>query len=144
INDEVLYSYRAQDLMTADSLSFIGQFYKSHDNRYVSTGLHKFGMTNGILSSMIIRALIAGDDNDYTELLDPHRNKSTYQQMKQHITNPIHVVESEAKHMTESHPDLKTLEIDSGQGTVASDGMTKKGVYREDYDYYIVSNRCTH
>lgn len=64
--------------------------------------------------------------------------------MKQHITNPIHVVESEAKHMTESHPDLKTLEIDSGQGTVASDGMTKKGVYREDDDYYIVSNRCTH
>ena len=144
INDEVLYSYRAQDLMTADSLPFIGQFDKSHDNRYVATGFNKFGMTNGVLSSMIIRDLIAGDDNDYTELLDPHRKKSTFQQMKQHITNPIHVVESEAKHMTESHPDLKTLEIDSGQGTVASDGMTKKGVYREDDDYYIVSNRCTH
>lgn len=144
INDEVLYAYRAQDLMTADSLPFIGKFDKQHDNRFVATGFNKFGMTNGVLSSMVIRDLITGNDNDYKDLLDPHRKKSTFQQLKQQITNPLHVIESETKHMTESHTDIDNLEIDSGQGTVASDGMGKKGVYRDDDDYYVVSNRCTH
>lgn len=144
INEEVLYAYRAQDLMTADSLPFIAKFDKQHDNRFVATGFNKFGMTNSVLSSMIIRDLITENDNDYKDLLDPYRKKSTFQQLKQQMTNPLHVVESETKHMTESHTDIEKLEIDSGQGTVASDGMAKKGVYRHDNDYYVVSNRCTH
>ena len=143
-NEEVLYSYRAQDLMTADSLPFIGYFDKSHENRFVATGFNKFGMTNGVLSSMIIRDLMTGMDNEYEELLSPHRSKTTFQKMKQHITNPLHIMESEAKLMTGSNPDMDSLEIDNGEGTVASEGMSKKGVYREDDTYYVVSNRCTH
>lgn len=143
-NESVLYSYRAQDLMTADSLPFIGQFDKSHDNRFVATGFNKFGMTNGVLSSMIIKKLITDTDNEYKDLLDPHRKHTTFQKMKQHITNPLHVLESEAKMMTDSHPDIEHLNIDNGEGTIAKEGMSKKGVYRADDTYYVVSNRCTH
>ncbi|MCD2137284.1 FAD-dependent oxidoreductase [Salinicoccus halitifaciens] len=144
MNEETLYAYRAQDLMTGDSLPFIGKFQKSHDNRFVATGFNKFGMTNGVLSSMIIKDLMTGDDNEYADLLDPHRKQTAFQHLKQHITNPLHIIESEAKKMTDSHPDIESIELDSGQGTVASEGMKKKGVYREDDSYYVVSNRCTH
>src|SRR5690625_3953049 len=122
MNEETLYAYRAQDLMTGDSLPFIGKFQKSHDNRFVATGFNKYGMTNGVLSSMIIRDLITGDDNEYADLLDPQRKQTAFQQLKQHITNPIHIIESETKKMTDSHSDIDSIELDSGQATVTSEG----------------------
>lgn len=144
VNDEVLYGYRAQDLMTVDSLPFIGYFNKKYNKRFVATGFNKYGMANGVLSSMIISDLIEGKDNKFKDLVDPHRKKGTFQQLKQHLTNPMHVVSSEVKNQTESTPDINALELDSGHGTVAKDGMSKKGVYRDDNTYYVVSNRCTH
>ena len=143
-NEATLYAYRAQDLMTADSLPFIGHFNKQNNNYFVAAGFNKYGMTNGVLSSMIISDLIEGKDNMYKELLDPSRKKGTFQQLKQHLTNPVHVAESELKNMTESHPDLDDLHLEKGEGTVAKDGLSKKGVYRDDENYYVVSNRCTH
>ena len=144
VNEKTLYAYRAQDLMTADSLPFIGYFNKKYDNYFVASGFNKYGMTNGVLSAMVISDLIEGKDNMYKALLDPNRKKGTYQQLKQHLTNPVHIVESEVKNMAESHPDLSDLKLDPGEGTVAKDGMTKKGIYREDDNYHVVSNRCTH
>ncbi|WP_411842216.1 FAD-dependent oxidoreductase [Salinicoccus sp. HZC-1] len=143
-NEETLYAYRAQDLMTADSLPFIGHFDREHNNRFVATGFNKYGMTNGVLSSMIISDLIEGNNNRYTDLLSPHRNKGTFQQLKQHISNPMHVAESEAKNMMKQHPDITEVELDAGQGKVVSDGVTKKGVYRDEDACYVVDNRCTH
>lgn len=144
VNGDTLYAYRAQDLMTADSLPFIGHLNKQDNNYFVATGFNKYGMTNGVLSSMIISDLIEGKDNMYKELLDPNRKKGTFQQLKQHLTNPVHVAESEITNMAESHPDLDDLHLEKGEGAVAKDGMSKKGVYRDDDNYYVVSNRCTH
>lgn len=143
-NEDVLYAYRAQDLMTADSLPFIGLFDKEHNNRFTAAGFNKFGMANGVLSSMLISDMIEGNDNRYIDLLSPHRNKGTFQQLKQHISNPMHVAESEAKNMLKQHSDIEETELDSGEGKVVSDGFSKKGMYRDDDTFYIVDNRCTH
>ncbi|AKG74403.1 hypothetical protein AAT16_09295 [Salinicoccus halodurans] len=131
-NEEILNAYRAQDLMAADSLPFIGFFDKEHNNRFVATGFNKFGMTNGVLSSMIISDLMEGNDNRYEALLSPHRNKGTFQQLKQHISNPMHVVQSEAKNMMDKYPDITETKLNAGQGKIVKDGSMKKGVYRDD------------
>lgn len=144
VNEKTLYAYRAQDLMTADSLPFIGYFNKKYDNYFVASGFNKYGMANGVLSSMIISDLIDGKNNVYKDLVDPNRKKGTFQQLKQHLTNPLHIGEAEIKNMAEAHPDLDELDLSPGEGTVAKDGISKKGVYREDDNYYVVSNRCTH
>src|SRR5690606_1125024 len=144
VNEKTLYAYQAQDLMTADSLPFIGYFNKKKENYFIATGFNKYGMTNGVLSSMIISDLAEGKNNMYKEILDPIRKKRTFQQLKQHLRNPMHVAESEIKSMTESRPDFDTLELDEGEGSVAKDGPAKKGVYRDGDIYYVVSNRCTH
>lgn len=144
VNEKNLYAYRAQDLMTADSLPFIGYFNKKNENYFVASGFNKYGMANGVLSSMIISDLAEGKNNMYKEMLDPGRKKGTLQQLKQHLTNPVHVAESEIKNLAESHPDFDTLELDQGEGTVAKDGPAKKSVYRDGDIYYVVSNRCTH
>lgn len=144
VNGKTLYAYRAQDLMTADALPFIGYFSKNYDNYFVASGFNKYGMTNSVLSSMIISDLIDGKNNMYKDLVDPSRNKGTFQQLKQHLTNPLHIGEAEIKNMAESHPELDELNLSPGEGTVAKDGVFKKGVYRDDDNYYVVSNRCTH
>lgn len=143
-NEEILNAYRAQDLMTADSLPFIGLFDKNHENRFVATGFNKFGMANGVLSSMIISDLIEGKENRYEALLSPHRNKGTFRQLKQHLSNPVHIVGSEAKNMIVKLPDIEEAELEPGQGMTVRDGASKKGLYREDDTYYIMDNRCTH
>lgn len=143
-NEEILNAYRAQDLMTADSLPFIGFFDKEHNNRFVATGFNKFGMTNGVLSSMIINDLMEGNDNRYEALLSPHRNKGTFQQLNQHISNPMHVVQSEAKNMMDKYPDITETELNTGQGKIVKDASMKKGLYRDEDTYHIVDNRCTH
>jgi Glycine/D-amino acid oxidases (deaminating) len=75
VNEKTLYAYRAQDLMTADSLPFIGYFNKKNENYFVASGFNKYGMANGVLSSMIISDLAEGKNNMYKEMLDPDVKK---------------------------------------------------------------------
>jgi Glycine/D-amino acid oxidases (deaminating) len=61
--------------MTADSLPFIGYFNKKNENYFVASGFNKYGMANGVLSSMIISDLAEGKNNMYKEMLDPDVKK---------------------------------------------------------------------
>lgn len=146
INHERLYAYRAQDLMTADSMPFIGYFDTNHDNRFVAAGFNKYGMTNGVLSSMIISDLIEGNNNRYHEMVSPHRSKGLFQQIKQHATTPMESMSVETKNMLKNYPDINEVELSAGEGAVVKDGMLKKGLYKdeENNEYYVVDNRCTH
>lgn len=67
---EPLYTWMNQDLMSNDSLPFIGSI-KPH--LYLATAFQTWGMTNGTIAAKIISDLINNNYNHYTSLFDPKR-----------------------------------------------------------------------
>lgn len=61
------------DLMTNDSLPFIGRIHKNDPNLYLATGFNTWGMTNGILAGKMISDLIGQKESPYQLLFRPDR-----------------------------------------------------------------------
>lgn len=59
-----------QDYQTLDKLPFIGEIKK---NVYIATGYNKWGITNSVLASIIIKDLILHNPSIYESLFDPKR-----------------------------------------------------------------------
>ncbi|MGN0992741.1 MAG: FAD-dependent oxidoreductase, partial [Bacilli bacterium] len=67
---ETDYLWSNNDIMTCDSLPFIGF---TDDNLLIGTGYNTWGMTNGFLAGWIISDLILGKNNKYSSLFNPLR-----------------------------------------------------------------------
>lgn len=65
--------FSAQDCMPIDDIPYIGQYSASTPDWYVATGFKKWGMTNAMISAMIISDLIAKGKNIYEEVFTPQR-----------------------------------------------------------------------
>lgn len=65
--------WAAQDCMPHDGIPFIGRFSIKHDNWYVATGFHKWGMTSAMIAAMIISDKIIGRENPYAKVFSPQR-----------------------------------------------------------------------
>ncbi len=65
------YVWSNEDIMTADSLPFIG---KIADNMILATGYNTWGMASSRLAGMIIKDLLIQKENPYISLFDPKRN----------------------------------------------------------------------
>lgn len=69
-NEKPNYLWSNNDIMTVDSLPFIGFI---DDNMLIGTGYNTWGMTNGALAGGIISDLILGKKNEYASLFNPLR-----------------------------------------------------------------------
>lgn len=76
-----------KDIMTSDGLGYIGLI---NDGMYLVTGFNTWGMTNGILSGIIIKDLVLNKYNRYSELFSPKR-KLKYKDL---INYPINIFSS--------------------------------------------------
>lgn len=72
-NGEVVYHWAAQDCMTLDDLPYIGPYSPNMQNVYVATGFGKWGMTNAMVSALLLRDLILGEKNPWAEVFAPRR-----------------------------------------------------------------------
>ena len=70
---QVAASWSAQDCMTADKIPFIGQYASDHPNWYVATGFQKWGMSSAMVSAMLLKDMICGIENPWTEVFAPSR-----------------------------------------------------------------------
>ena len=70
---DIEYFWYTHDLMTYDSLPFIGMV---DNNLYLCTGFNKWGNTNGSIAGMLISDLIKGNKNKYKGLFNPYRGLS--------------------------------------------------------------------
>lgn len=66
--------WATQDCMTLDDLPYIGQYSRRTENMYVATGFNKWGMTNSMVAAMVLRDLVQGRENPYTDLFSPSRS----------------------------------------------------------------------
>ena len=72
-NKDIEYFYHTNDIMTYDSIPFIGEV---SPHLYIATGFNKWGNTNGTISGEVISDIINEKDNDYIKLFDPKRTIS--------------------------------------------------------------------
>ncbi|HEX6872244.1 MAG TPA: FAD-dependent oxidoreductase [Micromonosporaceae bacterium] len=71
---EFAYRWAAQDVSTPDHVPFVGQFPEGKNTVYVATGFGGWGMTNAIMASRLLTALMhEGHAPAWARLYDPHR-----------------------------------------------------------------------
>ncbi len=66
--------FATQDCMTLDGIPYIGKYARGTENLYVATGFNKWGMSNAMVSAMLLRDLITGKKNAYADVFSPQRS----------------------------------------------------------------------
>lgn len=142
-NSNELYHWSAQDAMSLDSIPYIGQYSSSTPNMYVATGFNKWGMTNSMVSAMLLKDLIMDKKNPFEEVYTPKRftisasMMSLFEEGKQAVTG-----------LTKQKftiPDTLLSEIQDGHGGIVDYQDHKVGVYKDDKGkVYMVTTKCPH
>lgn len=70
---EISYRWAAQDCMTLDGVSYIGQYSKNTPNVYVTTGFNKWGFTSAMVSALLLSDLISGKESPFSSVFSPSR-----------------------------------------------------------------------
>ena len=65
--------WATQDCMSLDDLPYIGTYSRSTPDLFVATGFNKWGMTNSMVSAMILEDLVQGKENSYAPIFSPSR-----------------------------------------------------------------------
>jgi glycine/D-amino acid oxidase-like deaminating enzyme len=73
---QITHQWSAQDCMSPDGLTYIGQYGKSTPNMYVASGFSKWGMTNSMISARILHDKITGKENEFSDIFSPERSVS--------------------------------------------------------------------
>ena len=71
---QIAARWATQDCMSLDGMPYIGRYSKATPHLYVATGFQKWGMSNSMLSAMLLTDLIRGKENPYAELFSPSRS----------------------------------------------------------------------
>lgn len=65
--------WSAQDCMTPDGIPFIGQFSPGKPDWYVATGFGKWGMSTAMVSALLLKRLLAGEQPREAAVFSPGR-----------------------------------------------------------------------
>lgn len=63
-----------QDCITLDDIPYIGKYSNFSESLYVATGFNLWGMTQSMISALILRDLVMNRRNVYQKLYRPNRN----------------------------------------------------------------------
>ncbi len=66
--------WAAQDCMTLDKMPYIGQYSKHTPNLYAATGFNKWGMTGAMTSALLLKDMVLGRGNAWSEVFSPARS----------------------------------------------------------------------
>ncbi len=136
-------NWSAQDCHTVDGVPYIGHYSASTPNMYVAAGFKKWGMTNSMVSAMILSDKISGSENPYEEVFHPRRFDVTAS-MAGLFNETGHAVKSLILKRFKI-PDTKLQEVPEGHGAIIDYEGEKIGVYKElGGQVHMVSVKCTH
>jgi glycine/D-amino acid oxidase-like deaminating enzyme/nitrite reductase/ring-hydroxylating ferredoxin subunit len=71
--EEIAFTWATQDNFTGDRVPFIGPLHPGAHNTWVATGFGGWGMTNGVLSGLLLTDLIEGRMPPWGMIYDPRR-----------------------------------------------------------------------
>ena len=123
------YKWSGQVLEPHDGLPFLGKNPMDEENVYVITGDSGMGMTNTTCGAMIVRDLILGKANSWSELYDPGRISlgSTPEFIKENVNFFLQYYDW----LTPGDVD-KISEIANGDGAIIREGLDKVAVYKDE------------
>jgi glycine/D-amino acid oxidase-like deaminating enzyme/nitrite reductase/ring-hydroxylating ferredoxin subunit len=139
------HRWSTQDYTSADRVPFVGLLHPSSRRLWVATAFGAWGMTNGVMSGLLLADLITGAGNPWAEVYDPRRvgpvTKSLTSFVKENAAVGKHFVSG---YVTPG--DVKSVdELGPGDAAVIRDGLSKTAAYRDESGVvHAVSARCTH
>ncbi|MGL5379702.1 FAD-dependent oxidoreductase [Clostridium sp.] len=142
-NAKEKYSWSSQDCMTMDGIPYIGVYSLSTPNIYVATGFNKWGMTNAMVSAMIISDEILGRENNFSEIFSPRRFDATLS-----FSNLMKDGMETTKNFIAQRFDIPNEHIDhipNRHGGIIEYKGEKVGVYKDNNGKaFIVTTKCPH
>jgi glycine/D-amino acid oxidase-like deaminating enzyme/nitrite reductase/ring-hydroxylating ferredoxin subunit len=135
------HRWSGQIMDTIDYTAFIGRNPGSK-NVYVATGDSGQGITHGVVSSLLIPALIMDGRSPWEELYDPARKAPSG--ITSFITENVTAVKNFAEYIAPG--ELKSVyELEPGRGAIIREGLTKVAAYRDEQgQLHRRSAACTH
>jgi Rieske Fe-S protein len=128
--------------MTLDGLPYVGHFTSKTPNMYIASGFAKWGMTNSIASSMILRDLIISGKSPWRDVYNPSRltiSAST----KNFVVENLNVAEQLIGGKLSAVPNH--VEIKPCEGKLVEANGQRAGAYRDEQGkLHVVDTTCTH
>ncbi len=139
---EITHRWGGQNYKPADDIPYIGRKSKG-SSVFIATGFSTDGLTYGTLSAMIIRDIIIGTENEYTQLFDATRHnpmKAAAKFVKENAINAAMLLNDYI-----FFKDVPMSEIPKNHGKVVEIDGKKVAVFHSDSgEMKAVSAICTH
>lgn len=140
---EVRYRWSAHDMSTVDSLPYVGRYHPRASHLWVATGFGQWGMTGGTAAGLLLRDLVAGEDNEYADLYDPSRFSLRA------AGGMVSANATVAKFLAGDHVRALTgpglSDLPPGEARVTRQGTSMVAAYRDDSGaLHAVRAHCTH
>lgn len=129
------YYWTNHDIMTIDFLPYIG---KIKPNLFLATGFNTWGMTNGILSGLILKDLLQDKQNKYQYLFNPKRGLSK----EKLIRYPVNIFCNTYSFLTTKISQDKKWYKKNPQ--ILNLNGKKVAIYEENNKKYMVYTTCPH
>jgi glycine/D-amino acid oxidase-like deaminating enzyme/nitrite reductase/ring-hydroxylating ferredoxin subunit len=141
---DVEFSWSGQVLEPMDFMPFSGRS-PGTSNVYIHTGDSGQGITNGVAGSLVIAALILGEDSRFAEVLDPDRKSFTsIPSVTEFAKGQAGVVANLGEYLGRGEIS-STDELEPNEGAIMRDGLGKVAVYKDaDGKISRRSAACTH
>lgn len=139
---EVTHTWSGMVMETVDGLAYLGADPSGEENVYVATGDSGMGLTHGTIAGLLLRDLILGHQNPWTELYTPSRLpfRSTSEYMSEGANAAAQYVDWVTSGDVSSEE-----EIQVGEGAVVRRGLVKLAVYRDEGGtIHTMSATCPH
>ncbi len=140
--EDIPFRWSTQDCMTLDGLPYVGHFTSDTPNMYIATGFGKWGMTNSMVSAMILRDLITKGESPWQDVYNPSR-QTILASAKNFIVENFNV----AQQLIDGKlsPASEDFDVKPGEGKVVRIDGEKVGAYRDENNtLHLVNITCTH
>jgi glycine/D-amino acid oxidase-like deaminating enzyme/nitrite reductase/ring-hydroxylating ferredoxin subunit len=142
---EFTHRWATQDYTTTDRVPFIGRFHPGSKRLWVATGFGAWGMTNGVVSGLLLADLVTGAENPWAGVFDPGRTTPAGTKVKEFVKENLGVAKELAKGYVTGGDGPSEDGLAPGEAAVVGTGPAKSAVYRDDEGVlHKVSARCTH
>ncbi|NLZ39139.1 MAG: FAD-dependent oxidoreductase [Firmicutes bacterium] len=139
---EILYRWSTQDYLTPDQIPYAGYFLPNTPNLFLATGFRRWGMTNSMVSAMIIRDLIVSGESPWQDLYNPSR-QTIAASGKTFVVENLNVANQLIKGKLSAVP--TDTELEAGEAKVIMIDGDKVGVYKDEKGtQHLVDTTCTH
>lgn len=140
---DIAYRWAAQDNHATDNIPYVGRLHPFAEHAYVATGFGGWGMSNGVMSGLLLASLITGEPIPWAGLYDPRRLHP--------LREAVPMLKAQAKvaghfigDRLHSHAD-SVDDITAGTGAVVRVNGERCAVYRDETGTpHAVSATCTH